>query len=424
MGVPLEPNVLSISLESLEHITGCRKEHMTKSLRMLNGYTVAMICDFQTGLTSRIMDVYRFFRKPPHIILIRRGVRILTDPRLTVQTESIPLPVITHQRKGPLNRISAVTSVVGYLLYSVILFARLRHAKKDIRLVHAHFIFPQGLFGLLLASLLRVPLIITAVGMDINAIMRASSLFRICSIFVLRRASVIIAVSKALQQHLRAFGIRDSIYLPNSVDPSSITTVRHFIGGHSVLFVGSLTENKRPMLLLHAFEEVVKKIPSATLRICGDGPLRSVIQDEIQKKGLQKTVKLFGHISPELLNKIRSKAGVFVLPSAFEGLSLALLEALAAGQTVIASRNESHISVLEHGRTGLLFEPDDSDQLAQLLTLAIMDNQVRRKLSRSGRHIVEKYFSSTVVANQLENIYSEAIATKDPRLGKAPRRRR
>lgn len=375
------------------------------------------MCDFSTGLTNRILDVYRSFRQPPDIILARRGDDISVDPPLSARTEVIPLPIVglnqefRSQNRTPnfANRFAAISCAIGYLLYSLVLYFKMQRSSKTIRLVHAQFIFPHGLFGLLLARLSRVPLIVTAQGQDVSVQMRNSILLRVASLIVLRRANLTIAVSKPIQRILRQFGV-SSIYLPNSVDTASIRPHRRLNNENSILFVGTMIERKQPLLLLRAFEIIADQVPAATLVMCGDGPLEDCLRKEVEKKGLQKRVKLLSYASEPTLMDLRSRAGIFVLPSLSEGTSLALLEAMAAGQAVIVSRNESHAAILEHRVNGLFFEVGNAEELAKQILLVMADKELRSRMSKSARHLCETQFSNAIVAKQLEDLYLTALA--------------
>ena len=371
---------------------------------------IVFVCDFPQGLALRVLDVYNFFRRHPRIILVRRTPQISIDRRLVLLSETIPLPMLTLERRDPLGRVLAITAALGYLLYSLVLYVRLRRIKANIRLVHAHYIFPQGLLGLLLARFLRVPLVVTASGTDVNLMMPSSSILRAACFFVLRNAYATVAVSKPLQNRLRQYQVPNCVYIPNSIDVDSIPPVKESNAETWLLFVGSMTENKQPFVMLRAFRRVLEQEPTTILIMCGDGPLRGAVEQEIRERNLQDNVKFFPRLSPMRLNEVRSRASVFVLPSLSEGLSLALLEALAAGQIVVASRNESHAAILEQGVNALLFEPGDSEQLAQQILLAISNKAVRSRISRAARHLCTTQFSSAVVANQVEDLYLRAIS--------------
>jgi glycosyltransferase involved in cell wall biosynthesis len=381
----------------------------------LSEYEVFLVCDF-TELT-RILDVYRFFKRPPRIILLKRRIRISIDSRLSVTSRQIPLPVMGIENAQSGHVLSAFLWTGLYLLYSFVLCFKVRRQGSDLRLVHAHSILPEGLFALLLARLLRVPLIVTAAGSDVNVLMRKSPLLRAVCRFVTTRADLTIAVSRPLHRLLRQFGVWNSVYLPNSIDQSSIQIVEESARDDSILYVGSMIEPKRPLVLLQAFDMVAKAIPTAMLHMYGEGPLIGVLNREIERRGLIGRVKGLTQVDQQTLNQIRAKIPLFVLPSIMEGLSFALLEAMAAGQAVIASRNESHEAVLRNGDNALLFEIDDSEGLARQIMLAIRDKALRRRISQSARTLLEKEFSNSVVAERLESVYlgtlNKALSTKE-----------
>jgi len=374
-------------------------------------FEIILVCDFQPGLTSRMLDVYRFFRVSPQVILVRRGdvpSSYLVDPRPDFELIRVPLPVVGVEESNLLAMLSALIVTIGYLLciFRVCLSIRRR---QTIRLVHALYVFPQGLAGLMLATFLRVPLLITAVGQDVNHAMQRNLLIRTMSCLVLKRAYSTIAVSEPLRRRLLEFGVTNSIYIPTSIDasrtgPSGTSNYRD-----KILFVGRLTDNKRPLVLIRAFAHVANFEANSSLVICGDGPLRGAVQAEIAERGLASRVKMTRHVTANELDALRSQSGLFVLPSISEGLSLALLEAMAAGQTIIASRNESHLSVLTNGENALLFEPDNPEDLAKQILLAMRDHDLRVKLSRSARSLCEQKFSSSVVATKLEKLYARVI---------------
>jgi glycosyltransferase involved in cell wall biosynthesis len=114
-------------------------------------------------------------------------------------------------------------------------------------------------------------------------------------------------------------------------------------------------------------------------------------------------------MSPQSVTALYSQANVFVLPSVSEGLSLALLEAMAAGKAIIASRNESHQAILKHGENSLLFEVDNCEELTMQIVLALTNGRLRYKISESARQLCEKQFSNELVAKELENLYLRAI---------------
>jgi glycosyltransferase involved in cell wall biosynthesis len=177
-----------------------------------------------------------------------------------------------------------------------------------------------------------------------------------------------------------------------------------------------MTERKRPLCLLHAFERVVDEVPEATLIMVGSGPLSRIIEQEICQKNLGDKVRLYPSVPYALLQELLSRAAVFVLPSTYEGLSLALLEAMSSGKVIVASANASNRDVLRHGTNALLFQLDDEKELAEQIALGLTDQQLRLRLSRSARALCVREFSNSVVARKLEEMYMEIPQKTQPEM--------
>jgi glycosyltransferase involved in cell wall biosynthesis len=131
------------------------------------------------------------------------------------------------------------------------------------------------------------------------------------------------------------------------------------------LAVGRLVYEKGHEFLVEAMTTVTKSNSHAVTGICGDGPLREQLTYQIERMGLQEKVKLLGLWDD--LHELLAAADVFVLPSRWEGLPMALLEAMMAGLPVIATRVEGVEDVVEEGTHGLLVPLESPDGLAKAI---------------------------------------------------------
>jgi glycosyltransferase involved in cell wall biosynthesis len=95
-------------------------------------------------------------------------------------------------------------------------------------------------------------------------------------------------------------------------------------------------------------------------------------------------------------------ADIFVQPSLWEGLSLAMLEALLSGSPVLATRVEGVVDVIQDGKTGLLVPPNDAPALAAAICALIADPDLRTRLGRAGKAHVQKHYSVKRMADDYE----------------------
>jgi glycosyltransferase involved in cell wall biosynthesis len=215
-------------------------------------------------------------------------------------------------------------------------------------------------------------------------------------------ASVMVAVSgQALQAALET-GIQNRrvITIPNGVALPSATNrdkkeIRQALGisikKNFLISVGRLTTQKAHAVLVQAMTIVVRQYPDVVLCIAGDGPLRRELEEQISSLNLNEYVKLLGERDD--VADLLAAADIFVLPSRSEGLPIALLEAMAAGLAVIASRIGGIEEVISDGIGGLLVPVDDYVELAYTISRLVSDPPIRLNLGKSARQVVEKSYT-------------------------------
>jgi glycosyltransferase involved in cell wall biosynthesis len=186
---------------------------------------------------------------------------------------------------------------------------------------------------------------------------------------------------------------------------------RYGLDGPFALFVGRLASNKGLLELTDAFATVARADPSAQLVLIGeDGGQRAAVEDRVRALGLERRVHLLGHIDDEsLVAAAYREARVFVLPSEYEAFGLVLLEALAQGTPVVASRVGGIPEVVEEGRSGLLVPPRSPAALAEAVLRLWNDRELARTLGRYGRDEVVPRFSWEALADRLDRLYREVV---------------
>lgn len=185
-----------------------------------------------------------------------------------------------------------------------------------------------------------------------------------------------------------AVGIRDELAAP---------------GRPLVLTVARLSDQKGHPTLL----EAVAEVPEAEFALAGEGPERERLEALAARLGVADRVHFLGRREdvPELL----AACDVFALPSLYEGSSLAVMEAMAAGRAVVSSAIGGTDELVEDGRDGLLVPPGDTAALAAALRRLLGDQRLRDSLAAAGRERVEREFGREAMARRVEAAYAEVL---------------
>jgi glycosyltransferase involved in cell wall biosynthesis len=291
--------------------------------------------------------------------------------------------------------------LVPFLLFFQFLHARRLIKKFSIRIVHAHWVIPQGMVAACLKAFVssEIRLVTTLHGSDLFSL--THSLFRFIRKVVMRSSDVITVVSEPMREKLREeLGNARSI----KVIPMGTDLKSEFIPGSKVrepfsfLFVGRLIPIKGVNVLINAFSEVNTAIPGSTLSIVGSGPDEGRLKKLVEQYSLQGKVKFMGGISHEKLPEIYQAHEVAVFPffslqsGAQEAFGLVMVEALGCGCSVIASDIPAARAVLGNGERGVLVSEGNAEALAQQMIALTKDPGAREKLERKGRaYVVEKF---------------------------------
>jgi glycosyltransferase involved in cell wall biosynthesis len=288
-------------------------------------------------------------------------------------------------------------------------------------LVHTH-ISKAGFIGRLAARCAGVPVVVHTYhgwAQEVHDESAAGRVLLACEKLAARASDAVIAVSDSVVEDALANGIGTRpLYsvVPNGIDltrfqRSEVPSDPSVLEGKPLVgAVGSMTSEKGFEVLLDAMVEVKRGFPHARLFVIGDGPLRADLENQAGRLELGETVKFLGRVED-----VRSWLYAFdivVQPSLREGQGLALLEAMAAGCPVIASRVGGIPDFVEDHETGLLIPPGDSGALAGAICQLAGDEKRRQALARSGRERVRSSYSLERMIGGVETLYESLLAAK------------
>jgi glycosyltransferase involved in cell wall biosynthesis len=173
--------------------------------------------------------------------------------------------------------------------------------------------------------------------------------------------------------------------------------------------VSALRPEKGLEALLEAFAQLRAALYGLKLAIIGSGPCLSDLQVRAQSLGILPDC-VFQPATPHVASWLAA-IDIFVLPSLSEALSNSLMEAMACGCAVIATRVGGNPELVVHGETGMLFETRDNVGLASLLRQLAGSPDLRAMLAANAVHLIRQHFSIESSARRMEDIYSESGVT-------------
>ncbi len=340
-----------------------------------------------------------------------------------LQARGIELHVLTRRTDGlpafeemngvpvhrlPVPGVKATASLV-FTLSALLLIRRLRP-----QVIHAHEVFSATTTALAAKRLWAVPVVVTPHRSgppgDVQRLRAKPGGARRLAAF---RDGVDrwVTISREIDEELAGSGIPPArrVAIPNGVDitrfapatPGEQAARRATLGlpvGQLVIFTGRLVPEKRVSLLLQVWPAVRAAHPDAHLLLLGSGP-----EEPALRAAAGEGVRFLGSVDD--VAPYLQAADVFVLPSAAEGLSVALLEALATGLAALVTRVGGAADVIEHAENGWLVPPDDPAALQAALLLLLGDEGRRRAFGQQGRDRIVRHFSLPSVADRLRELY-------------------
>ncbi len=300
------------------------------------------------------------------------------------------------------------------------------HKRSPIDIIHAHAALPCGHAAALLAKTLNIPFVVTLHGLDVfNTCFLGGTPAerrRKVSIDVYRQARRVICISEKVQQLLQEGAPEEvrSTVVYNGTDPSFFSpaglpssTVHRSAAPQQekeILIVGNLLVGKGHELVLRAVGQLAPAFPQLRCRIIGEGPDRARFETLAKSLGLEQRVHFLGRRSrAEVADAMRS-CSVFALPSRCEGLGCVYLEAMACGKPVIACCKQGIEEIIDHGNNGWLIRVDGLEELVQALQTLLTSADLRTRIGEAARQTILTRLTLAHQAQQLAQIYREAIA--------------
>jgi glycosyltransferase involved in cell wall biosynthesis len=310
--------------------------------------------------------------------------------------------IATHSDGGKLLKL---LTAVRALLALLLLLARYRHAVLHVHSAARASFWRKSVF-MAVGMLARCPVIYhlhdgrfprfyeTECGAVGRRLVR----------FFLDRAACIIVLSERWQAWMREITRNPRVVcLPNPV--ALVAERADRARRNLVLFLGRVERDKGVFDLLDALSALRASIPDVELVCAGEGDLE-LAAEYAERLGIEGAVALPGWVGPAEKQSLLERAAVLVLPSYAEGQPMCLLEAMAAGVPVVASRTGGIPDLVADGVNGFLCAPGDVAALERALRRLVLDPELGRRIASAARETVRLRFAPEGVLARLGEIYA------------------
>lgn len=171
-----------------------------------------------------------------------------------------------------------------------------------------------------------------------------------------------------------------------------------------LMSVGELTKRKNHMVVVEALAWL--KEYDILYVICGDGPLKARLRAKAEELGVRERLKLLGFRKD--IAELHKAADIFVFPSLQEGLPVAVMEAMASGLPIVASKIRGNEDLISNNQGGYLINPKDSEQIAKAIEKMIQNPEKREKMEKRNLEIITKYGQETVL-QKMDEFFDEIV---------------
>lgn len=363
-----------------------------------------------------------------HSVLVNRGVeRIILWLATRLNKDKYNVSVCILRENAPIvekfSEQGVEIDVLGMKRYFELsalwkLYNLLKSKKIDI--LHIHGI-RAAIYGRPIARLARVPVILYSVhnkwGGKLHFLLDRLTVPFGDGVFPFSNAVRSFLIDK---ERIPEKYIKQTIYIGIDIDrfviedKSPILEMRKSLGipedAPIIGSVGALTVQKGTRYLIEAMPEILKEFPELRYVAVGEGELRKELEELSRNVGVDRNVIFVGARNdiPILLNMF----DVFVLPSLWEGLSQALIEAMASAKPAVATNVDGTLEVVEDGVSGILAPPRNPAALAKAIVGLLKDPQKMVEIGSTGRKRVGRYFSVRTMMKNFENLYDQLASDR------------
>jgi len=283
--------------------------------------------------------------------------------------------------------------------------------KKKFDLIHVHTIEWVAIVGALLGKAFNKKVLVKDSTMNGAVKLRYMPFGKYFQKIVVKNC-FFIAITKIIESNFLKVGIPSNriFKIPNGVEIIPSVCHKRTKNEYKCLFVGNLYQQpaKGIDILLQAWISVINEFPQASLNIVGDGEIE-LYNTLIKKMGIEKSVRFWGKQTN--LQNFYLETDIFILPSRREGMSNALMEAMAYGLPCIASNISGNQDLIVDHFNGLLIPVNNLQQLADSVIYLFNNHDIASEMSKNAKNTIAKTYSMNLVTDKYIDLYTTLLTS-------------
>ena len=359
------------------------------SLLQEEGYRISVV-------TPKIYDGSPYFEN-------QNGIKVYRFPFFAGNK------LLIEYKKVPYLRM-VLYFIIGSLLTTYVVL------KNRCSLIHAHWAIPTGLIGALVGMALKKPLIVTIHGSDLRMALERPGLLKRLFISVCKNATYLNCVSEVQKRELERMGIPNEKIstIPMGIDEAFLEKGKNRkIGLNKRPFIILSNRNLLPLynvsLLIRAIPIVLKEEPETKFLIAGDGTEKENLERKVKSLNINSSVKFLGRVPHEEMPTLLSQADIYVSTSLYDGTSVSLLEAMAAGAFPVVVDIPSNREWIRDVENGFLFPAGEEGSLARRIVDAIQKKTLREKGCQENIQFIERKGLWQISIQKVREIYTNVM---------------
>jgi glycosyltransferase involved in cell wall biosynthesis len=316
--------------------------------------------------------------------------------------KDLALPNVLFPGTSKFN-LSTLVSIIQYL------------KKNNIQIIQPHG-YKANVYAYFARLFTHIPVIATCHPWTETTYSRRAVIYKWIDLLALRHFEKLVAVSKDIQVELGKIKSKEVHYISNGIDINKFQNEnngklkRAFqIDKKTVIIgtVGRLVKEKGFIYLMEAASKLGGKDANFIILFIGDGPLRQSLEASAKNLNIDHCIRFLGN--REDIPKLLAIIDIFVLPSISEGTPMALLEAMAAGKTIVATKVGDIPRIIINRKNGLTVPPANSTALAEAIYYLISNQTLAFKLGSYAKEFVARYYSSNRMADEYLKLYENIL---------------